>query len=243
MVKPGSSGKKRRFCQNFGNPKVNPIMIPNGPWVPPPAVPPEPGRGPTPRRYAAPVTETHDLRLVADEASPPISLERWQAVKSHLLEIQPARRVSLEGDPPRAIRVESYAGIEVAPALLASVEQLTGTTLHVEPVSLRDLRAGFRDERQRRRVQTMIEERIADDRDQDECRYLMRFLWQLSMTNDEVTMPELREHVDEAKLRVISELIRAIRLSPDSIDAWIQTAADAWPCIHDRGFQQWQADD
>jgi hypothetical protein len=41
--------------------------------------------------------------------------------------------------------------------------------------SLRDLRAKFRDEQQRRRVQDIVEMRLADDRAQDECRHLMRF--------------------------------------------------------------------
>jgi hypothetical protein len=36
------------------------------------------------------------------------------------------------GDPPRRIRVEGYGGAEVAPGLLAQVEHLTRTRLHVE---------------------------------------------------------------------------------------------------------------
>jgi hypothetical protein len=107
---------------------------------------------------------------------------------------------------------------------------------------LRDLRDGFRDEHQRHRVAALIQQRIADDRDQDECRYLMRFCWQLSMTYDEVTMPALREHLTEAKLPVISELVQAIRQSPDSVDAWIHAVEDTWPVIRDRSFQEREAD-
>jgi hypothetical protein len=187
------------------------------------------------------VAEIYDVRLVADDAASPISLERWPAVEMLLRQGLPARAAYPEGDPLRTIRVESYGGTDVAPGLLAHVEQLTGTVLHVECLSLRDLRSGFRDDYQRSLVAALIAERLADDRDQDECRYLMRFCWQLSMTYDEVTMPELREHVTEAKLSIIGELIRAVRQSPDSVDDWIQAVADAWPVVEDRGFQRRQA--
>lgn len=187
------------------------------------------------------MSEIYDILLVAGEAAPPLSLERWPSARKLLLEGQPARSAFPEGDPPRAIWIESYGRTKVAPALLASVEQLTGTALRVEPASLRDLRAGFRDRDQRRRVGALIRDRLADDREQDECRYLMRFCWQLSMPYNEVTMPELREHVTEAKLRVIGELIRAIRHRPESVDTWMHAVEDAWPVIQDRGFREWEA--
>ena len=188
------------------------------------------------------MSEICDIRLVAREAAPPLSLERWPSVRKVLLEGQPARSAFPEGDPPRAIWIESYGGTEVAPGLLASVEQLTGTALRAEPVSLRDLGTGFRDRYQRSRVAALIRDRLADDRDQDECRYLMRFCWQLSMPYNEVTMPELREHVTEAKLRVIGELIRAIRHRPESVDTWIHAVEDTWPVIQDHSFQEREAD-
>jgi hypothetical protein len=103
-------------------------------------------------------------------------------------------------------------------------------------VSLIDLSGGFRDDAQRRRVQAVIHDRLADDRKQDECRHLMRFWWQLSMSYQEVTAEELRTNVGEAKLDVIESLIRAIRSSPDQIDAWIRTTEQAFPVIHDRGY-------
>ncbi|MEU6028667.1 hypothetical protein ABZ825_16865 [Streptomyces tauricus] len=49
-------------------------------------------------------------------------------------------------------------------------------------MTLTDLSNGFRDDEQRRRVQAVIHDRLADDRDQQECRFLMRFWWQLSMS-------------------------------------------------------------
>jgi len=73
------------------------------------------------------------VRLVPEVGAPPISAERWQAVSAPILELQPARSVWPEGLPPRAIRIASYAGTEVAPGLLADVGRLTGTTLRVAP--------------------------------------------------------------------------------------------------------------
>ncbi len=73
------------------------------------------------------------FRLVADATQPPISTEHWQALRSRILHLQPARSVTLEGDPPRAIRVEGFGGTEVAPGLLADLERLAMTHLRVEP--------------------------------------------------------------------------------------------------------------
>jgi hypothetical protein len=79
------------------------------------------------------VAETYEIRFVVDEGALPISPTRWKSrVQMLILELQPARSARLEGDPPRAILVESYGGINVAPGLLAQVERLTGTSLHVE---------------------------------------------------------------------------------------------------------------
>ena len=102
---------------------------------------------------------------------------------------------------------------------------------------MRDLRAKFRDEQQRCQVQNIVELRLADDRDQDECRYLMRFWWQLSMSYQEVTEPELEQHLTAAKLEVIKDLIGAIRRSPEDIDIWITATMNAWPVVQDRGYQ------
>lgn len=108
--------------------------------------------------------------------------------------------------------------------------------------SLRDLHAKFRDEQQRRKVRDIVELRLADDRDQDECRYLMRFAWQLLMSYREVTVPELEQHLTEAKLQAIKELIQAVRRSPEDIDLWSTIAINTWPVVQDRGYQAYWAE-
>lgn len=104
-------------------------------------------------------------------------------------------------------------------------------------MNLTDLSNGFRDGAQRRRTQAVIEERLADDRQQDECRYLMRFWWQLAMNYREVTARDLQTHVSEGKLKAVETLIDAIRSSPERIDAWILSAEQAFPVIHDQGHE------
>ena len=56
------------------------------------------------------------------------------------------------------------------------------------------------------------------------------------MSYQEVTVPELEQHLTEAKLQVIKELIQAIRRSPEDIDTWI-TTVNTWPPVQDRGYQ------
>jgi hypothetical protein len=58
---------------------------------------------------------------------------------------------------------------------------------------------------------------------------------------NEVTMPGLREHVTEAKLRVIGELIRAIWHRPESAGTWIHAVEDTWPVIQDRSSREREA--
>jgi arginine utilization protein RocB len=106
---------------------------------------------------------------------------------------------------------------------------------YVRGVSLRDLSGRFRDEVQRQRVQLVIHDRFADDRNQDECRYIMRFWWQLSMSYTEVTAEQLMQHVNEPKLTALEELIDAIRSSAEAIDAWAASAEAAFPIVFDRG--------
>lgn len=106
-------------------------------------------------------------------------------------------------------------------------------------MDLRQLRTGFRDDDQRRRAGMVIQLRLADDRDQDECRYLLKFQWQLSMTYTEVTVEELRTHVRPEKLAAVEALIAALRSSPDDVERWIQDTVRSFPEIEDRGFQQW----
>ncbi|MEV5988799.1 hypothetical protein AB0L85_27965 [Streptomyces sp. NPDC052051] len=104
-------------------------------------------------------------------------------------------------------------------------------------MTLTDLSDGFRDDEQRRRVQRVIHDRLADDRDPQECRFLMRFWWQLRMPYREVSTDELVRNVGKPKLAVIEALISAIRSSPAEIDAWITTTQHAFPVVQDRGFK------
>jgi hypothetical protein len=78
------------------------------------------------------LSDVYALRLVADDDQPPISTAKWSGLQSLILEFQPARSAKLEGDPPRAIRVEAFGGTEVAPGLLARLESLANTRLRVE---------------------------------------------------------------------------------------------------------------
>ncbi|OIK25458.1 hypothetical protein [Streptomyces malaysiense] len=103
-------------------------------------------------------------------------------------------------------------------------------------MTLTDLNNGFRDDEQRRHVQRVIHDRLADDRDPQECRFLMRFWWQLVMSYQEVSMDELSRNVGTPKLDVIEALIGAIRSSHADIDAWITTTQQVFPVIQDRGF-------
>ena len=57
----------------------------------------------------------------------------WDRARFQLLELQPAKRVSLVGDPPSRIRVLARGDrVGIAPGLLARVEELAGTALRVE---------------------------------------------------------------------------------------------------------------
>ncbi|MFE2325346.1 hypothetical protein ACFXD5_15740 [Streptomyces sp. NPDC059385] len=103
-------------------------------------------------------------------------------------------------------------------------------------MTLTDLRDGFRDDDQRQCVQAVVHNRLADDREPQECRYLMRFWWQLRMPYQEVSLEELCLNVGQQKLDALMELISAIRSSHDEIDAWLADAERTFPVIQDRGL-------
>jgi hypothetical protein len=110
-------------------------------------------------------------------------------------------------------------------------------------MTLTDLPAGFRDEEQRGYVRRVIHDRLADDRDQQECRYLMRFWWQLGMSYQEVTLDQLRANLGEGTLRLVEELIDAVRTSHEAIDDWVDAVEGSRPVVRDRGFEEaetWQ---
>lgn len=80
-------------------------------------------------------------------------------------------------------------------------------------------------------------QRLADDRQQEECRVLVKFWWQLAMTTQEVTEADLDRHVQPVKREAVYELIDAIRRSPEAIDTWITDKSQRFPIIQDRGRQ------
>ena len=76
---------------------------------------------------------TYRFDLVAERGQFEFSERGWDKVRFHLGEFQPATKVSLVGDPPSRIRVVADGDrADVAPALLARVEELAGTLLRVE---------------------------------------------------------------------------------------------------------------
>jgi len=99
----------------------------------------------------------------------------------------------------------------------------------------------FRDEAQSRRVAGILIERLADDRLQEECRYLCRLRWHFFMGYQEVSYEELVEHVSEPKLAVLNELFSAIAdRDYDEIDAWINRCESELPIIHDKWRDQFR---
>lgn len=97
----------------------------------------------------------------------------------------------------------------------------------------------FRDHAQSNRVAGILIERLADDRVQDECRYLSRLRWHFFMGYQEVSYQQLSEHISEPKLAVLNELFSAIAdRDYDEIDAWIDRCESALPIIRDRWHDQ-----
>lgn len=94
----------------------------------------------------------------------------------------------------------------------------------------------FQDETQISRIQDIIQHRLADDRNQQECRYLMRFWWQFSVSYQEVTLKELENFVSPEKFQIILELLTAIENGSESISAWIDKY-EQLPIIEDKGFE------
>ncbi|HEX2212507.1 MAG TPA: hypothetical protein VHH12_03430 [Mycobacterium sp.] len=70
--------------------------------------------------------------LVAAEGTLQFQDDGWTRARSLLLELVPAKRVTLIGDPPTRIRVEPQAISQVESAVLARLEELAGVPLQVE---------------------------------------------------------------------------------------------------------------
>ena len=94
--------------------------------------------------------------------------------------------------------------------------------------------AWFRDERQLDEVRAIVHDRLANDRYQQECRYLMRFWWHLRMSYEEVAYEDLLLHLSDRKIKVLEALFDAIDTSHDAIDDWIKKQENDWPMIDKR---------
>ncbi len=70
--------------------------------------------------------------LVATNGELQFDGEGWTRARSLLVELVPANRVSLVGEPPTRIRVEPWGLPEVAPDVLTRLEELAGVPLRVE---------------------------------------------------------------------------------------------------------------
>jgi hypothetical protein len=106
---------------------------------------------------------------------------------------------------------------------------------------LKHLRERFSHKKQQQAARDVVQNHLADDRDQNECRYLMRFWWQLAMGYQEVTLEELEEHLSPAKHAIILELLHATQTGYAAIDAWIARYSTL-PVILDRGHAQHHQD-
>jgi hypothetical protein len=106
---------------------------------------------------------------------------------------------------------------------------------------LKHLHERFSHDGQQQTARDVVQNRLADDRDQNECRYLMRFWWQLAMSYQEVTLEELEEQLSAEKHAIILELLHATQTSYAAIDAWIARYG-ALPVVLDRGHAQHHQD-
>lgn len=95
----------------------------------------------------------------------------------------------------------------------------------------------FRDRSQADSVGAVIIQRLADDREQDECRYLARLKWHLHMGYQEVAFAELKEHVSERKMRVLEDLFDEIAAGNYlGIDEWVERCERDLPIIEDKCY-------
>ena len=79
-------------------------------------------------------------------------------------------------------------------------------------------------------------DRLADDRFQEECRYLMRLWWHLQMAYQEVSYSQLERNVSLEKLALLDELFRAIADADyESIDNWVQVCESSVDLLEDKG--------
>jgi hypothetical protein len=95
----------------------------------------------------------------------------------------------------------------------------------------------FRDRSQADAVGEVIMTRLADDREQDECRYLARLKWHFHMGYQEVSFAELKENVSETKMWLLQDLFDEIAAANyQAIDEWVQRCQQALPIITDKSY-------
>lgn len=83
--------------------------------------------------------DTSEFDLVADGPTV-LSEQDFNGIRYLLLEFQPARRARLAEGSPTRIQVEGFGGPEVAPGILARIEEIAGVSFHVEVVRAGDPR-------------------------------------------------------------------------------------------------------
>lgn len=77
--------------------------------------------------------DLYEFYLVPADPDQHLSLREWSRIRTLLLELQPAKSVSLVGQPASAIRVVAFGrNLGVAPGLLSDLSQLAGVELHVK---------------------------------------------------------------------------------------------------------------
>ena len=112
----------------------------------------------------------------------------------------------------------------------------------MEPAILKiwnDKDAWFRDHAQADRVGGVVVARLADDRIQEECRYLIRLKWHFHMGYEEVSYPELQEYVSVEKMKVLDELfVHIANKDYVGIDQWIERYEGELPIVEDRWRQE-----
>ena len=98
----------------------------------------------------------------------------------------------------------------------------------------------FRDQTQADRVGGIIVDRLADDRIQEECRYLMRLKWHFHMGYQEVSYEELQRYVSAEKMKMLDELFAQIAAKDYvGIDKWADRCKEELPVVQDKWRQEY----
>ena len=81
--------------------------------------------------------------------------------------------------------------------------------------------------------------RLADDRVQEECRYLSRLVWHTMMRYREVSYSELERYVTPTKMFILGELFHYVaRADYISIDRWAAHYEIELSIIEDKSWTQ-----